>query len=157
MSITRWDPFLALSHFTRWDEEFANLIDRNWRTGPRPHTYSPATTLTRDGTDVVLTFEVPGMNPETDLSVEVTGSHLVIAGAHTHAAGTEQSRVTRRGAFRRTFTLPDGIEAEQVHAAYEHGILTVRISGAVPPEPTPTRIAITHDSARELTAADTSK
>lgn len=153
MSITRWDPFTAVSALARWDAEFDSIIERTWRAPARVPAFSPAINVTRDGSDVLIRFEVPGLDPEKDLNVELEGSSLIVSGERRTEASPTAVREWRYGAFRRSFRVPDSVTADQVFASYEHGILTVRLSGAIPPEPVATKIAIAHDAKQAITAA----
>jgi HSP20 family molecular chaperone IbpA len=88
----------------------------------------------RDGDDAVIRFELPGVDVANDVSVEVKGRVLVVAGERRDArseAGTgRRSSEFRYGSFRRTFRLSPQVTAEAVTASYDAGVLTVRVAGA---------------------------
>lgn len=136
-----WDPFTVLA---RMDREFDDLVRRTWGAQGRAAAgYVPAIEVVRDGEDVVVRLELPGVDL-ADLSIEVERGRLVISGERRST--TERDAVLvrelRYGAFRREFALPEGIAAEQVEAAYEAGLLDVRVRAAAKPEAKAVRVPI---------------
>lgn len=73
-------------------------------------------TQTEDGYSVTL--EVPGYSSE-DISVQLIGQKLVVSGKTT-------SNVSYRD-FKKTFTIPPGINAEDIEAKLSHGLLEIAI------------------------------
>lgn len=73
-----------------------------------------------------LRADLPGLTAE-DISINVTGDTLAIAGEHKPAAdvsGEGWLRQERRtGKFQRAFTLPMQIEANNVSATFTNGVL----------------------------------
>lgn len=130
--LTRRDPFA----------EFDAMIRRAFPTrtvAGVPATrvgFVPAAEIVRDGDDAVITLDTPGLDFARDISVELDGASLIISGERrdARAEGNEESgRVlteVRYGAFKRSFTLPEHVTAEAVSAAYDAGVLTVRVAGA---------------------------
>ena len=144
MAITRWDPFTALARF---DREFDELVRRGWGTSAatRAGFVPPVEVVRRDG-DVVIRLELPGIDVERDVDVEVDKGRLVVKGErHDERTGEQATyllRELRYGAFRREFALPEGVTGENVDATYDHGMLEVTIRNAVQPEPQPQRVSI---------------
>ncbi|MFJ3636004.1 Hsp20/alpha crystallin family protein [Streptomyces sp. NPDC090112] len=85
-----------------------------------------------DGT-YTLRAEMPGMDPEKDIEITVDGDTLTISAEHTENTEDKDHSEFRYGSFRRSVRLPGQIPPDGVEAAYEDGILTVR----VPMEPEP--------------------
>ncbi|HVM28765.1 MAG TPA: Hsp20/alpha crystallin family protein [Mycobacteriales bacterium] len=158
MQVQRFDPFSVLA---RMDREFDELVRRGWGAG-RPGAgamagFVPAVDVVREGEDVVVRLELPGVDVERDVAIEVERGKLVITGERRdpHAERTDGDEATedsgrrvlvrelRIGQFRREFALPAGISPEQVQASYEAGLLDVRVHGVVQPEPRPVRVPIT--------------
>ncbi len=92
--------------------------------------WSPAIeTFERNGR-LVLHAELPGLEPG-NVKVEVVGDELVISGRRKHE---EEKRSRGRyysersyGSFERRIALPEKIDAEDIDATYENGVLEVSL------------------------------
>jgi len=109
---------------------------RTARPAARPETgFSPAADVYRDGDDLVARFDLPGVDPASDVSVEVQGRRLVVSGerkdTRTDSAEGARVRETRYGSFRRVVTLPRTASGEDVSARYDAGVLTVTVGGVL--------------------------
>ncbi len=127
--LTRRDPFA----------EFDTLIRRAFPTRPvtalgRTTAFAPAAEVFRDGEDAIVRLELPGLDLDRDVTVELDRGRLVIRGERRDERADEADgrhlREMRYGAFRRSFTLPEHVTAEALTAGYDAGVLTVRIAGA---------------------------
>lgn len=96
--------------------------------------FSPAAEVTRDGEDAVVRVELPGVDVENDVTVEVADRRLVIRGERRDERSGDRpgNAVTeiRYGEFRRSFGLPTSVSADAIGASYDAGVPTVRVSGA---------------------------
>jgi HSP20 family protein len=155
-----------MSSVTLWNGPFADLdavVRRAFGPGARsagPVTgFTPAAEVTRDGQDAVVRIEIPGIDPEQDVTVEVVDRRLVVRGERRdERASSEHGRTVREvryGSFRRTFALPAQVAADAVSASYDAGVLTVRVAG-VHAQRAAHRIAISHGTP-VVTEADASR
>lgn len=151
MQVQRFDPFTVLA---RMDREFDELVRRGWggareATGVAPSMagFVPAVEVVREGADVVVRVELPGVDVAHDVAIEVDRGKLVISGERRDSRSEQAEgvlvRELRYGQFRREFALPPGVSSEQVEANYEGGLLDVRVRGVVQSEPTTVRVPIT--------------
>ena len=96
--------------------------------------FSPAAEVVKNGEDAVVRLELPGVDVEKDVNVELDHGSLVIHGERRDEHAEEQDgrklREVRYGSFRRSFRLPAHITSEAVSASYDAGVLTVRVAGA---------------------------
>ena len=92
--------------------------------------YAPTTDVVREGDDAVVRVELPGVDVAEDVTVEVDGDRLTVRGERRDEESGEGFRESRYGSFRRTFTLPQHVDADAVSASYDAGVLTVRVAGA---------------------------
>ncbi|MEV4754892.1 Hsp20/alpha crystallin family protein [Micromonospora sp. NPDC049559] len=122
---TRRDPFA----------EFDALVRSAF--GPvatRPTGFTPAAEVARDGDDAVVRVELPGLDVDKDVTVEVDRGRLVVRGERRDERAEERDgrtvREVRYGSFRRSFTLPAHVTADAVSASYDAGVLNVRVAGA---------------------------
>ncbi|HEU5158411.1 MAG TPA: Hsp20/alpha crystallin family protein [Streptosporangiaceae bacterium] len=75
----------------------------------------------------IVRAELPGIDPEKDVEITVTGNLLRIH-AERHVEQQEAHRSEfRYGSFTRSLTLPEGVEAADVKADYNHGILEITV------------------------------
>ena len=91
----------------------------------------------REGNTLVVKAEVPGIDPEKDVEITLTGNQLHI-GARREEKSEHKSKhgyhsEFRYGTFSRSVTLPPGVNQDDVQAAYHDGVLDVRIP--LPAEP----------------------
>jgi len=77
----------------------------------------PAVSVTEENGDTRISAEIPGVRPE-DVKVSVESSTLTIEGQKTGFT------------FKRSFTLPSTVDAENIKANYEHGVLSVTLPKA---------------------------
>ncbi|MFJ3921789.1 Hsp20/alpha crystallin family protein [Streptomyces sp. NPDC090022] len=102
-----------------------------WR--PALDAHPIAIEVSRNEGTYTLRAEMPGMDPEKDIEITVDGDMLTVSAEHTESTEDKDHSEFRYGSFRRSVRLPGQIPSEGVEAAYEDGILTVRIPMA--PEP----------------------
>jgi HSP20 family protein len=96
--------------------------------------FSPAAEVTRDGETAVVRVELPGLDAERDITVEVDRGRLVVRGERRDERSEDTDgrvlREVRYGAFRRSFSLPEHVTSDDVSAHYDAGVLSMRIAGA---------------------------
>jgi len=111
-----------------------------------PSGFNPAAEVVKDGDDALVRLEIPGVDIERDVKVELEGGRLVISGErrdeHADSKQGRTLREVRYGSFQRSFAIPAHVNADAVAASYDAGVLTVRVKGAYAGS-TAQRIAIT--------------
>ena len=123
------------------------------RSGIRAAQATPAPSISVGETheDVRVYAFAPGLEKNT-LDVTIQGNLLRISGKYSekperNTAARKEQQITRyrserpSGSFSRLVTLPESVNAQQVHAHYENGILEVLV--AKKPEVKPQRIDVT--------------
>ena len=118
----------------RWMRDFFGpAAARDWLK-PVAEGFSPAAEIVKDGEDAVVRLELPGVDVEKDVNVEVEHGRLVIHGErrdeHSEEKDGRTLREVRYGSFRRSFGLPAHVTGEAITASYDAGVLTVRVTGA---------------------------
>ena len=86
----------------------------------------PRLSMRDTGESIELTAELPGIKPE-NVSVELEGDVLTIRGEAEEHEERGDERMEHRACFYRQLALPEGVDPEQVHAAYENGRLTIQL------------------------------
>ena len=96
--------------------------------------FSPDAEIAKDGDDAVVRVELPGVDVEKDVNVEVDKGQLVIRGERRDERSEEKGGRTlsevRYGSFRRSFKLPAHVTSDAISASYDAGVLIVRVAGA---------------------------
>jgi HSP20 family protein len=140
-----FDPFRA------FDAQFDALV-RSTFSPERSSAFRPAAEVVREGDDAVLRVEIPGVDVEKDITVEVTGRQLTVKGERRDERTSENEgrslREVRYGSFSRSFSLPEHVDAEAVTATYDAGVLSVRVAGAYETDE-PRHIAVTTGSTEQ--------
>ena len=117
-----------------FDEMFGGLTRRSGGQHRAQVTeWAPAMdVLQRDG-DLMLRAELPGVKLE-DVDITVHDRVLTISGERKLEEETERGgyyvRERRHGSFRRSMTLPEGVEEDRIRARFQDGVLEVTIKGA---------------------------
>ncbi len=120
-----WDPFEMMRDLMRWDPfvEGAPI-------GTREASFTPAFEV-KEGKDAYLfKADLPGMK-EDDLEISLTGNRLTVSGKREEEQREEDERYyayeRSYGTFSRSFTLPEGVDAEHAEAALSSGVLTISL------------------------------
>jgi HSP20 family protein len=118
----------------RWMRDFFGPAAANDWVKPGAAGFSPAADIVKDGEDAVVRVELPGVDVDKDVNVEVDHGQLVIHGERRDEHAEEKDgrtlREFRYGSFRRSFRLPAHITGDAISASYDAGVLTVRVTGA---------------------------
>jgi len=106
--------------------------------------YAPTFEVKERDDSFVLRGDMPGVK-EADLDVNLIGTRLSISGRREqeeeHKEGERYYMYERHfGSFTRTFTLPEGIDADAIEADLSDGVLTVVVPKR--PEAKPRKISI---------------
>ena len=92
-----------------------------------PKAWYPAMDLLEHKNQLVVRVEIPGVDPKS-VDVKLTGDRLTVNGERqldTAEDATFLKREQAHGSFRRTIQLPYQIEAENVRATYENGVMNI--------------------------------
>src|SRR3979409_1696515 len=134
-----WDPFTALVR--QMHADFNALMRRTFGGEGRVSGFVPAADVNRVGDDVVITLELPGVDVEKDVDVEVAEGRLVVSGRRSEERQTQEGdilvREIRSGEFRREFALPEHVTADRVEADYDRGLLRIRVRDVAKPSVEP--------------------
>jgi HSP20 family protein len=148
MTIVRWEPL----------REFDTPVQHRASTRPPRDRRSlrrwmPAMDLVESGDAFVLRADLPGLS-EDDVKIELEDSTLTISGERKTEHESEDDgyvRVERAfGSFTRSLTLPKGVDPAAVTAAFDRGVLEVRIPK--PEQRKPRRIEIAGAGPKTLEA-----
>ena len=131
MSMTRFDPFREFTTLQdRMNRLFGDVYLRDQDVIQRGSWVPPVDIFETEGHDLVIKAELPDMTREA-IEVTVENNTLTLKGTKNPPADVkdEQFRRSERhyGAFIRSFTLPNTVDASKVAAEYKNGVLTVKL------------------------------
>ena len=146
MALVRWEPVRELSSLqSDMNRLFTTFFDTPTGGNGEGATrrWIPAMDLAETDDHFVLKADLPGLG-EGDVNLEVEDNVLTVSGERKAEHEDKREgyvRVERAyGSFRRSLTLPEGIDPEGVTASFDKGVLEVRIPK--PEERKPRRVAI---------------
>jgi HSP20 family protein len=130
-TIARLDPFRELntlqSNLNRIFQDYGRGSDELMTSG----TFVPPVDIYEDDHNIVLNMEVPGVNLN-DIEITLENNTLTVRGERKIEKDVKEEnihRVERRsGSFTRSFSLPNTVDPENVTAAYENGILRIKLA-----------------------------
>ena len=148
MALVRWDPVREIDTLQgEMNRLFSSFFDaptaRPGNGNSAARRWLPAMDLVETGDHFVLKADLPGMS-ESDVGIELENNVLTVSGERKAEHEDKQAGYYRleraTGAFSRSLTLPEGIDADAVSATFDNGVLEVRIPK--PAQAKPRRVQI---------------
>ncbi len=128
--LTGWDPFREMT-------TFPPFVSRPLAT------FAPQFEVKETKDAFIFKADLPGVE-EKNIDVSLTGNRLTVSGLREeedrHEGENFFADERAFGNFTRAFTLPDGVDSEQVSADLKDGVLTLHIPKK--PEHQPKKISI---------------
>jgi len=94
----------------------------------------PSTEIYTENGDLIVRFELAGVDPQKDVTLMVDNHALVIRAERKREAETKDKvyyrRETEYGAFERRIPLPESIDDQSIQAQYKDGFLEITVKGA---------------------------
>jgi HSP20 family protein len=110
--------------------------------------YVPPVEVFEKGADLHVKVELPGIDPEKDVTVTVEEGYLKIRGERKETTEAKEEGYYRReslyGVFERHVPIPTGIKESAIKADYKNGILEIVVPEftKVPEQVKPKRIPV---------------
>jgi HSP20 family protein len=145
MALVRWEPVREISSIqSEMNRLFNNFFDTpTTGNGSATGRWLPAMDVVEADDHFVLTADLPGLGEE-DVNIEIEENVLTVSGERKSEHEDKREgfvRVERSyGSFRRSLTLPKGVDADAVSANFDKGVLEIRIPK--PEERKPRKVAI---------------
>jgi len=156
--LTRWDPF---REFTTLQDRMNRLFRDSYGDNEEAltaSTFAPAVDVYEDEHNVTLKLEVPGID-EKDIDVRIENNTLTVHGERKYDKDEKEEnyrRIERQyGSFTRSFTLPNTVSPDNVHANYDKGVLKITLAKKA--EAKPKQIKVNVGSEKTLEAKGASK
>jgi len=148
------DPFHgiidAISEWNRMREVGSGRVGPETRQEDRQRTFAtawvPTTDIFAKDDDLVVRVSLSGVARE-DVRITLSNSVLTVSGERKSELDEVDDvsfyvRERYYGAFRRSITLPAGIDEDAISADFENGLLEVTVRGGATAAPEPRRIQI---------------
>jgi HSP20 family protein len=120
------DPFRIMREMLRWDPY--REIDATFGTQERG--FAPTFEVKETKDAYVFRADLPGVK-DSDLEISLTGKRLQVSGRREQErqeqGDTFYASERSYGSFTRAFTLPEGIDGENVSADLKNGVLTLTV------------------------------
>lgn len=145
MAITRYSTRNPWRELDTLSNRLNRMFDESFPTPSSGGNWLPSVSVEETTDELLLKAELPGMREE-DIELEVENNILTLRGEKTEERreGDEARKYhlweRSFGSFARSFTLPRTVNADEIHADFDRGILTVRMPKA--PEAKSRRITI---------------
>src|ERR687885_1602481 len=141
-TLVRWEPFREIATLQNEMSRLMNdVIGGNGETTTR--SWVPALDVWETENELVYAFDLPGI-PEDKISVEFEDGALTVSAERERTQEVSDDKLyrfeRRFGTFSRTIGVPQGVDEEQIKAAYHDGVLEVHV--AKPEQAKPRRIQI---------------
>lgn len=111
-------------------DDFLNENFMNWPNLSNRGTTLPGVNITETDEDFKVEVAAPGMKRE-DFNVELDNDTLIISTEKSHTGEEKEKNYHRREfsfeSFKRSFYLPNTVEADKIRATYKNGILNLVI------------------------------
>ena len=150
--ITRWDPFREFSTLQdRMNRLFRDSYGDSREEALTTSTFAPPVDVYEDEHNITLKIEVPGID-EKDIDLRIENNTLTVHGERKFEKEEKEEnfrRVEQYGSFTRSFTLPNTVDAEQVQAHYEKGILKVQLAKKAEAKPKQIKVNVGSERALE--------
>ena len=134
--LARWEPLREFSAM----QDRMNRMNRLFRESYNPEgpedaltttSFAPPVDIYEDEHNITLKLEVPGID-EKDIDVRIDNNMLTVHGERKIEKEEKEEnfrRVERQyGSFTRSFTLPSSVDAGQVSADYNQGVLKIKLA-----------------------------
>ncbi|HET9408938.1 MAG TPA: Hsp20/alpha crystallin family protein [Candidatus Sulfotelmatobacter sp.] len=146
--LTRWEPF---REFATLQDRMNRLFRESYNDAGRDEslttsTFAPAVDVYEDEHNITLKVEVPGIE-EKDIDVRLENNTLTVHGERKIEKEEKEEnyrRVERQyGSFTRTFTLPQTVDANNVQANYDKGVLKIQLAKKAEAKPKQIKVNVT--------------
>ncbi|HEY2260852.1 MAG TPA: Hsp20/alpha crystallin family protein [Solirubrobacteraceae bacterium] len=162
MALIRWEPARELGTI----QNEMNRLFNTFFDSPSPSAngayrrWIPAMDLVETEGAFVLRADLPGLS-EQDVNIEFEDNVLTISGERKaeHEERKEgYYRVERSsGSFRRSLTLPEGVNPESVQATFDRGVLEVRVPKPEQRKPRKVEISVGGGAPQAIEGSETAE
>ena len=124
----------TLSEMNRAREQWMTAYDPGQEDRQRTHmtAWIPTTDIFAKGEDLIIRVEVAGVD-QKDVDLTISNGMLTVSGERKSELDEEGVHYYLRerfyGVFRRSMTLPEGIDESKISASFKNGMLQITVQG----------------------------
>ncbi len=107
-------------------DDFLTPFSTSYLWGGEDLVSVPACDIEETDTHYLLSFDLPGISKD-DVKIDVRDSQLIVSGYRKEEKVSRLNSERFYGVFQRSFTLPIGINVDQVEASYKDGVLWIAV------------------------------
>lgn len=130
MTLVRWSPWRDVMSVQDEMNRLLNGLVARRASGSGAEDWVPSVDISETDDGFIVTADVPGMTGD-DIKISVANNVLTLRGDKKNVRedkGENYHRVERVfGSFERTFSLPSGVDSENIRAKYKDGVLEIRL------------------------------
>ena len=149
-TVVRYEPFRGLSTL---HDQVNRLLNETMFRGQGEDSaitnWAPAVDIFETPNELVVKADLPDVD-EKDIDIHVENNLLTIRGERKFEKNVSEDnylRVERTyGAFSRSFSLPNTVNAEAIHAEYKNGVLTVNLPKREESKPRQVKVSVNSSS-----------
>lgn len=127
LSLWRNSPGSLLDSWETWTKEMDRLLSSADRSN---FIRQPACDISESDNAYMIEFDMPGVKSD-EIDIQIDSNQLVISATRKRENEVNEEnfhRIERHyGEYRRTFSLPQNVEVDQIEADYSDGVLTVAL------------------------------
>ena len=135
MSLVHYKP---INLFDQINNEMNRYLSMRDTAANQEHEWTPAVDIHEEDSCYMLTADIPGVNRQ-DVEITLEDGVLTVKGERKSEAEVTEEGYRRReriyGTFVRQFNLPDTVDAANISAKAEDGVLKIVIPKQEKPEP----------------------
>lgn len=147
MVLTRWDPFRELSSL----QNRVNTLFQDFNRGQGQEellttgNFVPPVDVYEDEHKITLKLEIPGID-QKDVDIRYENNTLTVRGERKFEKEEKEEnfhRIERSyGSFARSFSLPNTIDQDNIHAEYANGVLKIDLAKRAEAKPKQIKVNI---------------
>jgi len=128
MNITRWEPFKEMEDLLRQYSPYYSRALRQGNGGLGE--WTPAADVSETPTEYLIKADLPAVRKE-DIKVGVENGIITISGERRQEQESKDENQIRvesfHGTFTRSFSLPEDVDVNGIHAESKDGVLKVHV------------------------------
>ena len=128
-----FQPFTGIPAFDDIENRMQKMMDNIFTeadAGPTAIGWIPAMEISETPAEMIVSAELPGLEKK-DVDISVDDDLLTISGEKSEEKTTDEKKMhlweRSYGSFRRSFSLPRGVDSAKINAEFKNGVLKIHM------------------------------